>query len=166
MQETWELLQSQVSQLINSETPVPRSEQPTSGKQPRGFVQRLKGKQGQFCGNLFGKRVDFTGRTVISPDPNLKITEVSCSYIADLKFSLLAKLYDFALESRISVVKWLSFVFYVIQQVAVPLLMAQVLTYPEKVSRYNIEKLRGRVINGMTKHPGANFIIYPDGNKL
>jgi DNA-directed RNA polymerase III subunit RPC1 len=80
MQETWELLQSQVSQLINSETPVPRSEQPTSGKQPRGFVQRLKGKQGRFRGNLSGKRVDFTGRTVISPDPNLKITEVSLPY--------------------------------------------------------------------------------------
>lgn len=52
------------------------------------------------------------------------------------------------------------------KQVAVPLLMAQVLTYPEKVSRYNIDKLRSRVMNGMTKHPGANFIIYPDGNKL
>jgi DNA-directed RNA polymerase beta' subunit len=52
------------------------------------------------------------------------------------------------------------------QQVAVPLLMAQILTYPEKVSRYNIDKLRARVINGMSKHPGANFIVYPDGNKL
>jgi len=123
--ETWDLLQSQVSLYINSETPVARTEQQTSGKPLRGFVQRLKGKQGRFRGNLSGKRVDFTGRTVISPDPNLKITEV-----------------------------------------AVPLLMAQVLTYPEKVSRYNIDKLRSRVMNGMTKHPGANFIIYPDGNKL
>ena len=42
----------------------------------RGFVQRLKGKQGRFRGNLSGKRVDFSGRTVISPDPNLKIYEV------------------------------------------------------------------------------------------
>lgn len=42
-----------------------------------GFVQRLKGKQGRFRGNLSGKRVEFTGRTVISPDPNLKISEVS-----------------------------------------------------------------------------------------
>ena len=41
-----------------------------------GFVQRLKGKQGRFRGNLSGKRVEYTGRTVISPDPNLKITEV------------------------------------------------------------------------------------------
>jgi DNA-directed RNA polymerase III subunit RPC1 len=39
-------------------------------------VQRLKGKQGRFRGNLSGKRVDFSGRTVISPDPNLAVDEV------------------------------------------------------------------------------------------
>ena len=39
-------------------------------------MQRLKGKQGRFRGNLSGKRVDFSGRTVISPDPNLAINEV------------------------------------------------------------------------------------------
>jgi DNA-directed RNA polymerase III subunit RPC1 len=60
---------------INSELPgVPT--QP--GQKPmRGFVQRLKGKQGRFRGNLSGKRVDFSGRTVISPDPNLRIDEVA-----------------------------------------------------------------------------------------
>ncbi|KAE9413899.1 hypothetical protein Angca_008466, partial [Angiostrongylus cantonensis] len=42
----------------------------------RSFTQRLKGKQGRFRGNLSGKRVDFSGRTVISPDPNLRIDEV------------------------------------------------------------------------------------------
>ena len=42
----------------------------------RGFVQRLKGKQGRFRGNLSGKRVDFSSRTVISPDPNLRIEQV------------------------------------------------------------------------------------------
>ena len=39
-------------------------------------MQRLKGKQGRFRGNLSGKRVDYTARTVISPDPNLRIDEV------------------------------------------------------------------------------------------
>ena len=39
-------------------------------------MQRLKGKQGRFRGNLSGKRVDFSGRTVISPDPNLRIDQV------------------------------------------------------------------------------------------
>ena len=45
----------------------------------RGFAQRLKGKQGRFRGNLSGKRVDFSGRTVISPDPNMRIDEV-CAF--------------------------------------------------------------------------------------
>jgi DNA-directed RNA polymerase III subunit RPC1 len=51
-------------------------QQPTN-KATRGFTQRLKGKQGRFRGNLSGKRVDFSGRTVISPDPNLRIDQVS-----------------------------------------------------------------------------------------
>src|SRR6201990_3018594 len=60
---------------INSEQPGISNLQP--GKPVRGFVQRLKGKQGRFRGNLSGKRVDFSGRTVISPDPNLRIDEVA-----------------------------------------------------------------------------------------
>ena len=40
-------------------------------------MQRLKGKQGRFRGNLSGKRVDFSGRTVISPDPNMHIDQVA-----------------------------------------------------------------------------------------
>jgi DNA-directed RNA polymerase III subunit RPC1 len=60
---------------INSELPGVPSQM---GQKPiRGFVQRLKGKQGRFRGNLSGKRVDFSGRTVISPDPNLRIDEVA-----------------------------------------------------------------------------------------
>ena len=48
------------------------------GKQAiRGFYQRLKGKTGRFRGNLSGKRADFNGRTVISPDPNLAIDQVT-----------------------------------------------------------------------------------------
>lgn len=50
-------------------------------KYTRGFVQRLKGKQGRFRGNLSGKRVDFSGRTVISPDPNMGIDQVKNYFI-------------------------------------------------------------------------------------
>jgi len=60
---------------VNSELPGVPSQ---VGQKPiRGFVQRLKGKQGRFRGNLSGKRVDFSARTVISPDPNLRIDEVA-----------------------------------------------------------------------------------------
>ena len=57
-------------------------------KATRGFVQRLKGKQGRFRGNLSGKRVDFSGRTVISPDPNLRIDQVGRLVVLDLTLKL------------------------------------------------------------------------------
>ena len=73
--EQWDFLQMSVASYINSEQP---GTGPTPGNKPlRGLCQRLKGKQGRFRGNLSGKRVDFSGRTVISPDPNLKIDEVA-----------------------------------------------------------------------------------------
>lgn len=69
-------MQLNVALYINSETPgVPLDQKDQKVK--RGFCQRLKGKQGRFRGNLSGKRVDFSGRTVISPDPNLRIDEVA-----------------------------------------------------------------------------------------
>ncbi|TBU09643.1 subunit Rpc1 of DNA-directed RNA polymerase III, partial [Hamiltosporidium tvaerminnensis] len=72
--EDWDFLQLQVSLLINSD--LPGISNNTQIKPIRGLIQRLKGKHGRFRGNLSGKRVDFTGRTVISPDPNLSIEQV------------------------------------------------------------------------------------------
>ena len=117
LMEDWDFLQLQCAMYINSELPgVPLALQ-SPGKPIRGLCQRLKGKMGRFRGNLSGKRVDFSARTVISPDPNLRI-----------------------------------------DQVAVPVHVAKVLTYPETVTRFNIERLRVYVINGPDQHPGANFI--------
>ncbi|KAM0265352.1 hypothetical protein ACHAQJ_000193 [Trichoderma viride] len=73
--EQWEYMQLQIAMYVNSD--VPGLNQPGFGKSIRGFCQRLKGKQGRFRGNLSGKRVDFSGRTVISPDPNLGINQVA-----------------------------------------------------------------------------------------
>lgn len=66
----------EVAQYINSDVRGVPLHNMQSSKPLSGFTQRLKGKQGRFRGNLSGKRVEYTGRTVISPDPNLKITEV------------------------------------------------------------------------------------------
>uniref|UniRef100_A0A1B0D756 DNA-directed RNA polymerase subunit n=1 Tax=Phlebotomus papatasi TaxID=29031 RepID=A0A1B0D756_PHLPP len=75
IQEDWDFLQLHVALYFNSEVSgVPLTMIPK--KQTRGIVQRLKGKQGRFRGNLSGKRVDFSARTVISPDPNLLIHQV------------------------------------------------------------------------------------------
>ncbi|KAK9462027.1 uncharacterized protein V1516DRAFT_685057 [Lipomyces oligophaga] len=74
LMEQWDYLQLCVAMYINSDTP---SGPGVQTKPMRGLCQRLKGKQGRFRGNLSGKRVDFSGRTVISPDPNLQINEVA-----------------------------------------------------------------------------------------
>ena len=69
-------MQVEVAQYINADLPgLPPSM--SMGKPIRAFCQRLKGKQGRFRGNLSGKRVDFSGRTVISPDPNLRVDQVA-----------------------------------------------------------------------------------------
>ncbi|KAJ1562028.1 hypothetical protein HK405_000629 [Cladochytrium tenue] len=52
-----------------------------------------------------------------------------------------------------------------IDQVAVPERMAKILTYPERVTSNNIERLRQNVINGADKHPGASYVQTASGVK-
>ncbi len=54
---------------------VPPSMQ-KSGRPIKSISQRLKGKEGRIRGNLMGKRVDFSARTVITGDPNIGIDEL------------------------------------------------------------------------------------------
>ena len=44
-----------------------------TGKPIKAIRARLKGKEGRLRGNLMGKRVNFSARTVITPDPSLKL---------------------------------------------------------------------------------------------
>lgn len=78
LMEHWDYLQLQCAMYVTSDLPgVPNHLQSNLQKIKKGFCQRLKGKHGRFRGNLSGKRVDFSGRTVISPDPNLRIDQVA-----------------------------------------------------------------------------------------
>lgn len=49
-----------------------------------------------------------------------------------------------------------------VNQVAIPQLVAKNLTYPEKVNRHNIKKLRQCIKNGTDVWPGANGVTKPD----
>lgn len=48
----------------------------TSGRPIKCLKKRLTGKTGQIRSNLMGKRVNYSGRTVIGPDPTLKMGEL------------------------------------------------------------------------------------------
>ncbi|GFR13195.1 DNA-directed RNA polymerase III subunit RPC1, partial [Trichonephila clavata] len=72
----WDNIQTHVALYINSDLSGVNIDNQKVKPTGRGIVQRLKGKHGRFRGNLSGKRVEFTGRTVISPDPNIPIDQV------------------------------------------------------------------------------------------
>ena len=71
-----ELLQYHVTTYFNNEVSGIPPARHRSGRTLKSLAQRLKGKEGRFRGNLSGKRVDYSARTVISPDPNLDINDV------------------------------------------------------------------------------------------
>lgn len=74
--ENVKMLQFHVATFVDNEIPgIPRAQQ-KSGRPLKSIKQRLKAKEGRIRGNLMGKRVDFSARTVITPDPNLRIDEV------------------------------------------------------------------------------------------
>lgn len=50
------------------------------GRPIKSISQRLKGKEGRLRGNLMGKRVDFSSRTVVSPDPSLELDQLGVPY--------------------------------------------------------------------------------------
>ncbi len=76
IEDQWELVQYHVTTYLdNSTTGIPVARH-RSGRPLKTLKQRLKGKEGRFRNSLAGKRVDFSARTVISPDPNISIDEV------------------------------------------------------------------------------------------
>jgi len=123
IEDLWDLLQYHVTTFFDNgiaQLPVARHR---SGQPLKTLTERIKSKEGRIRHNLAGKRTNFSARTVISPDPRLKLNEVG-----------------------------------------VPLDMAMNLTVPEVVNSWNINYLK-KFIKNWPKHPGANYIIRPDGKR-
>ncbi len=124
VEDLWELLQYHVTTYFDNEVSGVPPARHRSGRVLKTLAQRLKGKEGRFRNNLSGKRVDFSARTVVSPDPNISINEVG-----------------------------------------IPIAIAMELTVPEKVTLKTKESLKKLVLRGPASHPGANYIIRPDGKR-
>eukprot|EP00567_Pseudictyota_dubia_P008672 CAMPEP_0197446890 /NCGR_PEP_ID=MMETSP1175-20131217/11704_1 /TAXON_ID=1003142 /ORGANISM="Triceratium dubium, Strain CCMP147" /LENGTH=1752 /DNA_ID=CAMNT_0042978061 /DNA_START=220 /DNA_END=5478 /DNA_ORIENTATION=- len=69
-------LQHNVSAFMDNELRGMPQVTQRSGRPLKSLQQRLKSKEGRIRGNLMGKRVDFSARTVITADPNLGIQQV------------------------------------------------------------------------------------------
>ena len=71
-----DLLQYHIATLVDNEIPGIAPACQRSGRQLKSIRQRLKSKEGRIRGNLMGKRVDYSARSVITPDPQLSIREL------------------------------------------------------------------------------------------
>ncbi|MCD6549899.1 DNA-directed RNA polymerase subunit A' [Candidatus Micrarchaeota archaeon] len=80
IEDLWELLQYHVATYFDNELSNVPPARHRSGRALKTLSQRLKGKEGRFRYNLSGKRVNFSARTVVSPDPNISIDEVGVPY--------------------------------------------------------------------------------------
>jgi DNA-directed RNA polymerase subunit A' len=88
VQDLVDLLQYHTTTYFDNEVSgIPQAHH-RSGRPLKTLTQRLKGKEGRFRGSLSGKRVDFSSRTVISPDPNLDLSEVGVPETVAMKLTI------------------------------------------------------------------------------
>jgi len=80
IEDLWDLLQFHVTTFFdNTVSRIPPARH-RSGQPLKTITERIKGKEGRIRKNLAGKRVNYSARTVISPDPHIAINEVGVPY--------------------------------------------------------------------------------------
>ncbi|MEK6917627.1 MAG: DNA-directed RNA polymerase subunit A' [Nanoarchaeota archaeon] len=80
IEDLWDLLQFHITTFFdNTVARIPPARH-RSGQPLKTISERIKGKEGRIRKNLAGKRVNYSGRTVISPDPSIQINEVGIPY--------------------------------------------------------------------------------------
>jgi len=119
------IVQYHVATLVDNQIPGVAPSAQRSGRPLKSIQQRIGSKEGRIRYNIQGKRVEFSARSVITPDPNLSIDELG-----------------------------------------VPLEIATNLTFPERVTVYNRDKLYKLVQNGADIYPGAKTVVKPDGRMI
>lgn len=119
------LLQYHVATLVDNNIPGISPAAQRSGRLLKSLQQRLGSKEGRIRSNLQGKRVEYSARSVITPDPNISVKELG-----------------------------------------IPLKIATNLTFPEKVTQFNIGKLYKLIQNGPDVYPGAKTIQRNDGRTI
>lgn len=123
------VLQYHIATLVDNQIPGVAPSAQRSGRPLKSVQQRLGSKEGRIRYNIQGKRVEFSARSVITPDPNISIAELG-----------------------------------------MPVKIAMNLTFPEKVTPYNMTKMYKLIQNvgpnGEERHPGAKTIVRPDGRMI
>ncbi len=119
------VLQYYCATMIDNRIPGVASVAQRSGRALKSIKERLVGKSGRVRGNLMGKRVDYSARSVITPDANIGI-----------------------------------------QELGIPLKVAENITFPEVVNKRNKAFLTKLVLNGPDNYPGAKILERREGDSI
>ncbi len=80
IEDLWDLLQYHITTFFdNNISRIPPARH-RSGQPLKTITERIKGKEGRIRANLAGKRVNYSARSVISPDPYLAINEIGIPF--------------------------------------------------------------------------------------
>ncbi len=88
IEDLWDLLQYHVTTFFNNDLASVPPARHRGGDPLKTLAERIKSKEGRFRHNLAGKRVNFSARSVISPDPQIKFDEVGVPLYVALELTV------------------------------------------------------------------------------
>ncbi|MFT4304661.1 MAG: DNA-directed RNA polymerase subunit A', partial [Candidatus Woesearchaeota archaeon] len=98
IEDLWDLLQYHITTLFDNNVAQLPPARHRSGQPLKTISERIKSKEGRIRHNLAGKRTNFSARTVISPDPRIKINEVGVPKIVAMKMTVPERINDWNLD--------------------------------------------------------------------
>ncbi len=99
------LLQYHVATFVNNNIPGISPSAQRSGRLLKSLQERLGSKEGRIRNNLQGKRVEFSARSVISPDPCISVAEVGVPFRIATNLTYPEKVTDFNYKKLYSLVQ-------------------------------------------------------------
>lgn len=88
IEDLWDLLQYHVTTFFDNEVAQLPPARHRGGQPLKTISARIKSKEGRIRRNLAGKRTNFSARTVISPDPMLKLNEIGVPEVIAKKITV------------------------------------------------------------------------------
>jgi DNA-directed RNA polymerase II subunit RPB1 len=89
------VLQYHIATLIDNQIPGVAPSAQRGGRPLKSIQQRLGSKEGRIRYNLQGKRVEFSARSVITPDPNISIAELGVPIKIAMNLTVPERVTDF-----------------------------------------------------------------------
>ena len=99
------LLQYHVATFVNNNIPGISPSAQRSGRLLKSLQERLGSKEGRIRNNLQGKRVEFSARSVISPDPCISVAEVGVPFRIAINLTYPEKVTDFNFKKLYALVQ-------------------------------------------------------------